>query len=44
MQFITSASSAANCRIAVNPDAAANLAEGSILDGIGNAMFWGNEV
>jgi CO/xanthine dehydrogenase Mo-binding subunit len=30
---------AADCGIVVNPDAAANLAEGSIVDGIGNAMF-----
>src|SRR6266498_2056600 len=30
---------AADCGIVVNPDAATNLAEGSIVDGIGNAMF-----
>ncbi len=30
---------AADCGIVVNPDAATNLAEGCIVDGIGNAMF-----
>jgi isoquinoline 1-oxidoreductase subunit beta len=29
----------ADCGIVVNPDAATNLAEGCIVDGIGNAMF-----
>jgi isoquinoline 1-oxidoreductase beta subunit len=30
---------AVDCGIVVNPDAAANLAEGAIVDGIGNAMY-----
>ncbi len=30
---------AVDCGIVVNPDAAANLAEGAIVDGIGNALF-----
>jgi isoquinoline 1-oxidoreductase beta subunit len=30
---------AVDCGILVNPDAAANLAEGAIVDGIGNALF-----
>ena len=30
---------AVDCGILINPDAAANLAEGAIVDGIGNAMF-----
>jgi len=32
---------AVDCGIVVNPDAAANLAEGAIVDGIGNAFFGG---
>ncbi|HET8735033.1 MAG TPA: molybdopterin cofactor-binding domain-containing protein [Pricia sp.] len=30
---------AIDCGIVINPDAAANMAEGAIVDGIGNAMF-----
>ncbi|NNE69760.1 MAG: xanthine dehydrogenase family protein molybdopterin-binding subunit, partial [Rhodothermales bacterium] len=30
---------ALDCGIVVNPDAAANMAEGAIIDGIGNAMY-----
>ena len=30
---------AVDCGIVVNPDAAANMGEGGIVDGIGNAMF-----
>ncbi|MCB0636394.1 MAG: xanthine dehydrogenase family protein molybdopterin-binding subunit, partial [Lewinella sp.] len=30
---------AVDCGIVVNPDAAANMAEGAIVDGIGNAMY-----
>ncbi|MCB0732525.1 MAG: xanthine dehydrogenase family protein molybdopterin-binding subunit, partial [Ignavibacteriae bacterium] len=30
---------AVDCGIVVNPDAAANLSEGAIVDGIGNALF-----
>lgn len=30
---------AIDCGIVVNPDAAANMAEGAIIDGIGNALF-----
>ena len=30
---------AVDCGIVVNPDAAANMGEGAIVDGIGNAMF-----
>jgi len=30
---------AVDCGIVVNPDAATNLTEGAIVDGIGNAMF-----
>jgi isoquinoline 1-oxidoreductase beta subunit len=32
---------AVDCGIVVNPDAAINLAEGSIVDGIGNALYGG---
>ncbi|HET9279478.1 MAG TPA: molybdopterin cofactor-binding domain-containing protein, partial [Flavitalea sp.] len=32
---------AVDCGIVVNPDAATNLAEGSIVDGIGNALYGG---
>lgn len=31
--------SAMDCGIVVNPDAAANMVEGAVVDGIGNAMF-----
>ncbi len=30
---------AVDCGVVVNPDAAANMAEGAIIDGIGNALF-----
>ena len=30
---------AVDCGIVVNPDAAANMGEGAIVDGIGNALF-----
>jgi len=30
---------AVDCGIVINPDAAANLAEGTIVDGVGNALF-----
>ncbi|WP_445386120.1 molybdopterin cofactor-binding domain-containing protein [Robiginitalea sp. IMCC44478] len=30
---------AVDCGIVINPDAAANMAEGAIIDGIGNAMY-----
>ena len=30
---------AVDCGIVVNPDAAVNMAEGAIVDGIGNAMY-----
>src|SRR5690606_36302789 len=30
---------AVDCGIVVNPDAATNLAEGAIVDGVGNALF-----
>ncbi|GJM28942.1 MAG: isoquinoline 1-oxidoreductase subunit beta [Cyclobacteriaceae bacterium] len=30
---------AVDCGIVINPDAAANLAEGAVVDGIGNALF-----
>lgn len=32
---------AVDCGIVINPDAAVNLAEGSIVDGIGNALYGG---
>lgn len=32
---------AVDCGIVVNPDAATNLAEGAIVDGVGNALFGG---
>jgi len=32
---------AVDCGIVVNPDAAANMAEGAIVDGIGNALYGG---
>ena len=31
--------SALDCGIVVNPDAAANMVEGAVVDGIGNAMY-----
>ncbi len=36
---VENVSCAIDCGIVVNPDAAANMAEGAIIDGIGNAMF-----
>lgn len=36
---IESVSCAVDCGLVVNPDAASNLAEGAIVDGIGNALF-----
>lgn len=32
---------AIDCGIVINPDAAVNMAEGAIIDGVGNAMFGG---
>jgi len=39
MPVIQKVTAAVDCGIVVNPDAAANMAEGGIVDGIGNAMF-----
>lgn len=36
---VQNVSCAVDCGIVVNPDAAANMAEGAIIDGIGNALF-----
>lgn len=36
---IEKVSCAVDCGIVVNPDAAANLAEGAIVDGVGNALY-----
>jgi len=36
---IPKVSCAIDCGIVVNPDAAANMAEGAVVDGIGNALF-----
>jgi CO/xanthine dehydrogenase Mo-binding subunit len=36
---VQNVSCAVDCGIVVNPDAAANMAEGAIVDGIGNALF-----
>jgi isoquinoline 1-oxidoreductase beta subunit len=37
--FIEKVFAAVDCGIVVNPDAAANMGEGGIIDGIGNALF-----
>jgi len=37
--IVTRVSCAIDCGIVVNPDAATNLTEGAIVDGIGNALF-----
>ncbi|WP_215224971.1 xanthine dehydrogenase family protein molybdopterin-binding subunit [Echinicola shivajiensis] len=37
--YITNVIAAVDCGIVVNPDAAANMGEGGIVDGIGNALF-----
>ena len=37
--MVQSVCSAVDCGIVVNPDAATNLVEGAIVDGIGNALF-----
>lgn len=37
--LIHKVTTAIDCGIVVNPDAAANMAEGAIIDGIGNALF-----
>lgn len=39
MPVIQKVTAAVDCGIVVNPDAASNMAEGGIVDGIGNAMF-----
>ncbi len=36
---VTKVVCAIDCGIVINPDAAANMAEGAIIDGIGNAMY-----
>jgi CO/xanthine dehydrogenase Mo-binding subunit len=36
---IQKVTNAVDCGIVINPDAAANLAEGAVVDGIGNALF-----
>lgn len=36
---VTNVVCAIDCGIVINPDAAANMAEGAIIDGIGNAMY-----
>ncbi|MES2328665.1 MAG: molybdopterin cofactor-binding domain-containing protein [Bacteroidota bacterium] len=33
--------SAADCGVVINPDAAANMVEGAVVDGIGNALYGG---
>ncbi len=37
--FVEKAYAAVDCGIVINPDAAANMGEGGIIDGIGNAFF-----
>jgi isoquinoline 1-oxidoreductase beta subunit len=39
MPVIQKVYAAVDCGIVVNPDAAANMGEGGIVDGIGNALF-----
>ena len=36
---IQKVTNAVDCGIVINPDAASNLAEGAVVDGIGNALF-----
>ncbi|MBD8489007.1 xanthine dehydrogenase family protein molybdopterin-binding subunit [Echinicola sp. CAU 1574] len=37
--LITNVVAAVDCGIVINPDAASNMGEGEIVDGIGNALF-----
>lgn len=37
--FVTHVVAAVDCGVVINPDAAANMGEGGIVDGIGNAFF-----
>jgi len=37
--FVEKVTAAVDCGIVVNPDAATNMAEGGIIDGIGNALY-----
>ena len=39
--MVQKVTSAIDCGIVVNPDAAANMVEGAVIDGIGNAFFGG---
>ena len=39
MPLVQKVYAAVDCGIVVNPDAAANMGEGGIIDGIGNALF-----
>lgn len=36
---VTNVTSAIDCGIVVNPDAATNMTEGAVIDGIGNALY-----
>ena len=38
-EFVEKVVAAVDCGIVINPDAAANMGEGAIVDGIGNAFF-----
>ena len=39
--YVERVTSAVDCGIVVNPDAAANMVQGAVVDGIGNAMYGG---
>lgn len=39
--YVERVTSAVDCGIVVNPDAAANMVEGAVVDGIGNALYGG---
>jgi isoquinoline 1-oxidoreductase beta subunit len=39
--FIERVTSAVDCGIVVNPDAAINMVQGAVVDGIGNALYGG---
>src|SRR5690606_23044220 len=39
--YVERVTSAVDCGVVVNPDAAANMVEGAVVDGIGNAFYGG---
>lgn len=41
MPYVEKVTSAIDCGIVINPDAAANMVQGAVIDGISNALFSG---